>query len=99
MGISILGAQMLLHEHRYRPITGNVVTIARHSVDIAPDEMDNLLSSMGIKKRKIIYEIDTDTVSGESDRQCISDKSFFASFIVQYCQKIAPLSRQKKRNL
>ena len=70
---------MLLSEHKYRPIQGKVVTIARHTVDLTGDEMDQLLSTMGVPKRSgVQYEIDTETLNQK--RETITQESFFGAF-------------------
>lgn len=79
MSIKILSAQMLLAEHLYRPITGTVVTIGRHTVGLTGEQMDRLLDSMGVSKRPgARYEIDTETMGGSGGR--ITQESFFAAF-------------------
>ena len=79
MSIRILSAQMLLHEHRHKPISGTVVTIGRNSVGLTGSEMDRLLESMGIPKRPgAQYEIDGDTMGGGGNR--ITQESFFGAF-------------------
>jgi len=82
MGITLLCAQMLLHEHKYRPIKGRVVTIGRQSVDLSGDEMDRLLDSMNIKKRPgAAYAADNSTVETfGKGRTTITQESFFGAF-------------------
>lgn len=72
---------MLLHEHLYRPILGNIVTIGRNSVELDGDGMDRLMESMGVPKREgVTYEIDTDTMGSNKDFERITQESFFAAF-------------------
>ena len=79
MSIRILSAQMLLAEHLYRPITGTIVTIGRHSVGLTGEQMDRLLASMGVPRRAgAAYEVDTETMGGGGSR--ITQESFFAAF-------------------
>lgn len=79
MSIKILGAQMLLSEHRYKPIAGTIVTLGRHSVGLTGDQMDKLLCAMKIPKRKgAAYEVDRDTMGGGNGK--ITQESFFRAF-------------------
>ena len=79
MGLGILSTYMLLHEHRYKPISGTIVTIGRHTVGLTGSEMDQLLESMGVPKRPgAQYEIDNDTMGG--GRGTINQESFFGAF-------------------
>jgi SAM-dependent methyltransferase len=69
---------MILAEHRYRPITGTIVTLGRNSVGLTDEQMDRLLASMDVPKRDVPYEFDTDTMGAGGQR--ISQESFFAAF-------------------
>ena len=46
MAIDIPIAQVLLAEHRYRPIRGTVVTIGRNAVQFSGEQADRLIASM-----------------------------------------------------
>lgn len=80
MGINGLSARMLLAEHKYRPITGKLVTIGRQSIGLTGEEMDSTLIECGVPKRHHAYEIDTKTVGVSRERPYITQESFFASF-------------------
>ena len=80
MGISVIAASTILHEHKYRPITGTVLTIGRQSVAFTGDEMDRMLARFGIPKRPITYQVDQTTVGVSRDRPYITQESFFAAF-------------------
>jgi SAM-dependent methyltransferase len=80
MGISIIAASMILHEHKYKPITGTVLTIGRQSVAFTASEMDQLLRRFQVPKRPIAYQVDETTVGVSRDRAYITQESFFAAF-------------------
>jgi SAM-dependent methyltransferase len=81
MGIDGLAARMILHEHRYRPIKGTVLTIGRQSIGLTGDEMDDLLKLTGTRKRSLTsYETDQSTFGVSRERPYISQESFFDSF-------------------
>lgn len=80
MGINGLSARMLLAEHRYRPITGKLVTIGRQSIGLTGEEMDATLAECGIAKREHAYDVDTKTVGVSRERPYITQESFFAAF-------------------
>jgi SAM-dependent methyltransferase len=81
MGISFSFAEIILHEHRYKPITGRLVTIGRQSVDFTADELERLIVEHGVTKRQnVAYHLDQDTHSKPSPRPTITQESFFAAF-------------------
>ncbi len=80
MGISIVAGSMILNEHKYRPITGTVLTIGRQSVAFTGDELDILLRQLGVPKRDVRYEVDQKTVGVSRARPYITQESFFAAF-------------------
>ena len=63
MGIDGFAARMMLHEHRYRPIRGTVLTIGRQSIGLTAEQMDHLLMVTGTPKRPgHDYAVDAATV-------------------------------------
>ena len=79
MSIKPITAQMILHEHLYKPITGTVVCLGRNSVSYTADKMDALLKQMGVPKRPDhTYKTDSETMGKGGGR--ITQESFFASF-------------------
>lgn len=80
MSITLITAAMLLHEHKYRPITGSVFTIGRHSLEFSNNQADDLLSRYGVPKRAgHAYDVDHDT-TGVPDWGHMTQESWFRSF-------------------
>ena len=80
MGISVINAAMILNEHKYRPITGTVLTIGRQSVGLTAETADVMLRRMGVPKRDIQYQVDEQTVGVSRSLPYITQESFFAAF-------------------
>jgi SAM-dependent methyltransferase len=81
MGIDGFAARMMLHEHRYRPIRGTVLTIGRQSIGLTAEQMDHLLLVTGTPKRPgHDYAVDAATVGVSRAVPYISQESFFGSF-------------------
>lgn len=81
MGIDGLAARMILSEHRYRPISGTVLTIGRQSIGLTSEEMDYLLDVTGTPKRSgAPYSVDETTLGVSRTKPYISQESFFAAF-------------------
>lgn len=79
MAITYQMAQMILLEHKFRNISGNLMLLGRQTVFMTPDQAQNLVEKMGIKIRpesKIEYDLDT---FGRQNN-FISDRSFFSLF-------------------
>jgi hypothetical protein len=79
MGISIETLQFLLHEHRYKPITGDLLTIGKQAIPIPPETLISLIEQYGLPVRSREFAFDTANQHGGQSK-LISDKSFFASF-------------------
>jgi hypothetical protein len=81
MGISIVAAAMILHEHKYRPIEGTVLTIGRQSVGLTGRQMDLLLEFHGVPKRPgVEFMVDSTTVGVSRSEPYITQETFFAAF-------------------
>jgi hypothetical protein len=79
MAITYQMAQMILSEHRFKKITGDVLLLGRQTVFMSPDQAKKLLKEMGISIRKEAkIEYDTETIGHQNN--FISDKSFFSLF-------------------
>ena len=51
MGLSCGSAELIIQEHLYRPLYGEVLLIGRQNTDITPRAMTNLLRLYGLKPR------------------------------------------------
>jgi len=81
MGIDGLAARMILAEHRFRPITGTVLTIGRQSIGLTADQMDHLLAVTVTPKRAgASYAVDNATVGVSREKPYITQESFFGAF-------------------
>jgi hypothetical protein len=81
MGLDFLAATFILHEHKYRPIKGRVLTIGRQSIGLTPDLMDRLLAAYDIPRRPgHVYRPEGNTVGVVRSGDMISQESFFGAF-------------------
>jgi hypothetical protein len=81
MGLDLLAASFILHEHKYRPIKGRVLTIGRQSILIRADQMDRLMAAYGVPKRPgHVYRPDGNTVGVVRSGDMIDQESFFGAF-------------------
>jgi hypothetical protein len=79
MGIHPQTAALMLKEHRYRPITGDLLTIGRQSVLLTQKAAERLIKAEGVALRpERQTEIDHSTVWGVPNT--VNDRSFFSMF-------------------
>ncbi len=78
MGITRHLAELLIAEHKYRPISGSVLLLGRQVVLMTPDEAQALVERMGIRLRGSPIEYGKIYHGGRHD--FISDRSFFSLF-------------------
>jgi len=81
MGIFSQLAIVLLREHRYRPITGTILSIGRQTVFLSPEESTALVErELGSTTRQAAtLEIDTAT-RGSTRGRFVTDRSFYSLF-------------------
>jgi SAM-dependent methyltransferase len=72
-------AELLLAEHKYRPIDGDVLLLGRQMVFMTPDEAQAVIERMGVRLRTGV-SIEFDRTSHGRERNFISDVSFFSLF-------------------
>src|SRR5580693_4562283 len=75
-------ARLLLREHRFRPITGKLLSIGRQSVNLTPRQAISVVETeLGTRLDvdPLSLEIDTST-RGARDRGFISDRAFYSLF-------------------
>jgi SAM-dependent methyltransferase len=81
MGIGWPEAEMLLFEHKYRPIRGDLLTIGRQTVSLSPTDALGLLARTGVPVRRGVQASqDRQTVHNCGDHGWISDQSFYELF-------------------
>lgn len=81
MGIDFVAASLILHEHKYKPITGNVLTIGRQSIGFDAEQLKELLIQMDVPLRKNWKpEKEKSTVGVPESHLQLSQESFFSSF-------------------
>lgn len=84
MGLSCGSAELIIQEHLYRPLYGEVLLIGRQNTDITPRAMTNLLRLYGLKPR-VPYVIERPgslehlTLALSSEIERIADVSVFHS--------------------
>jgi SAM-dependent methyltransferase len=83
MGMGIEAAQLILQEHRLRPLNGTLLMIGHPSTWFSPELAMQMIEAAGCRIRPgVSIELDTMTANAKAhpDRRWISDKSFFALF-------------------
>jgi hypothetical protein len=84
MGIGRDLAEAIIHEHTFRPLTGDVVTIGRQTVYLTPRKATDLVADHGIAiDPDIRVDIDKSTLNKNSTAQLISDVGFLRLLGVQ----------------
>lgn len=77
MGLSGTAAEMLVHEHSFKPIEGDVLLIGRQNVDILPEEMTALMAVYGFTPR-VQWSLQAGTqLQGPAQGRHITDFSLF----------------------
>ena len=79
MGIGFHALQLMLHEHRYKAITGDVLTIGRQAVPLSPAVVTGMIQQFGLPIRSGDFEADT-VNQHAADLPLITDRSLFAAF-------------------
>src|SRR4051812_48586037 len=72
-------AELILAEHKFRRIRGEVLLLGRQLVVMTPEEAQQLVAKVGIDPAKGAY-IDYDKTSHPFPKKLISDASFFSLF-------------------
>lgn len=72
-------AEMMLVEHRHRPIVGQILLLGRQTVWMTVDEAEALVERMGLKIRPQAFR-EVSTIPNQFGRDLISDASFFSLF-------------------
>lgn len=72
-------AELVLAEHKHRPIAGEVLLLGRQLVLMTPDEAQALIQKVGLPVRPNAV-IDYDKTPHPYDKKLISDASFFSLF-------------------
>ncbi|MBX9686099.1 MAG: class I SAM-dependent methyltransferase [Candidatus Obscuribacterales bacterium] len=80
MGIDNIQAEMILHEHAYKPLQGRVLTVGRQTVSVMPEQLAALLKAYKLPQRSELFEIDRTTVHTHMHHEQMTDASFFLSF-------------------
>jgi hypothetical protein len=79
MGIPSQVARLILREHRFRPIIGELLCIGKQTVYLTPEQAVSLVQSeLGTRLdiNPLNLEVDTSTRSSKG-RHLISDRAFF----------------------
>jgi len=82
MGIPSQVARLILREHRFRPITGRLLSIGKQIVHLTPEQAISLVETeLGTRLDidPLGVEADTSTRSSQG-RNLISDRAFFSLF-------------------
>jgi hypothetical protein len=72
-------AELILAEHKFRRIQGEVLLLGRQLVVMTPDEAQALVAKLGVKQRTDAF-IDYDKTPHPFPKKLISDASFFSLF-------------------
>jgi SAM-dependent methyltransferase len=82
MGLSSHAARLILREHRFRPITGRLLSIGRQTVFLTPAQAIALVQSeLGVRLDVDAANLEIDTSTrGARHRGFISDRAFYSLF-------------------
>ena len=80
MGIDYIQAELILHEHAYKPLHGKVLTVGRQTVSVMPAQLTALLTAYNLPRKSDLIEIDRTTVHTHLNHDQMTDSSFFTSF-------------------
>lgn len=80
MGMGHIEVEFLLHEHRFRPITGEVLAIGRQHIGPKGYEVLEMLERYEIPVRSKVFDIDKTNLHSKPDENSITDVSLFKSF-------------------
>jgi hypothetical protein len=80
MGIGRFEFEFLLHEHKYRPIAGEVLTIGKQAIALNPEQVRDLLRSQDVPQRTDAFDLDAVNQHNYTGTPMIADHSLFASF-------------------
>jgi SAM-dependent methyltransferase len=80
LGLGTIEVEMLIHEHAYRPITGEILAIGRQHISPSGAAVLDRLRAHGVVPRSTKFEVDKLDTHHSADLEPISDASFFAAF-------------------
>lgn len=80
MGIGRFEFEFLVHEHKYKPITGEVLTIGKQAISVTPDQVREMLRAHGVRQRTDEFDFDAVNQHNYSGVPLLADHSLFASF-------------------
>jgi SAM-dependent methyltransferase len=82
MGLSSHAARLIVREHRFRPITGKLLSVGRQTVLLTPQQAVALVQAeLGTRPNVDPSNLEIDTVTrGGRNRGLISDRAFFSLF-------------------
>jgi hypothetical protein len=82
MGLSSHAARLIVREHRFRPITGKLLSVGRQTVFVTPRQAVALVESeLGTRRDVDLANLENDTTTrGARDRGFISDRAFYSLF-------------------
>lgn len=80
MGLGHIEVNLLIHEHAYRPIEGEVLAIGRQQIGPNANDICGILQRFGVERRTSTFEIDTLNTHGHHGMETILDSSLFKSF-------------------
>jgi hypothetical protein len=80
MGFFPTATEVILQEHRFRPITGRALMIGRQNTGLTPGEAKHLIERNGIPLLRDDFEIEKNTIHSTGRDGEITDRAFFAAF-------------------
>lgn len=80
MGFGPLEFQILLAEHKYRPIAGDVLTLGKPGVALSPQDVAGILAGYDIPQLSTDLEIDKTNLHIPAGMNCVTDRALFKSF-------------------
>src|ERR1700756_864460 len=82
MGLSSQAARLIVREHRFRPITGKLLSVGRQTIFLTPPQAVALVEAeLGTRRDVDIANLEIDTSTrGARERGFISDRAFYSLF-------------------
>lgn len=80
VGFFPISTEVILQEHKFRPITGRALMIGRQNTGLSPDEVKRMLARNGIPLLRDDFEIEKNAIHVTGREGEITDRAFFAAF-------------------
>jgi SAM-dependent methyltransferase len=80
LGFFSIATDVILQEHKFRPITGRVLMIGRQNTGLTPGEAKHTIERNGVPLLRDDFEIDATAIHTTRRGEEVTDRAFFAAF-------------------